>query len=113
MGWHNPRAFCWSRLTERRRAGLRLGSLIVLIAIVWWALTGTVLDKSIIHDLFTLFACGFMWYIMYVTTAGVVDRVHHRRFKRDRLDPLKKVLAPLLGQESHEVQLHLNQDVKR
>lgn len=107
FGWDNPHGFCWSRLPEKRRAAIRVGLLVIAIAIGWGWWTGTPVGPSIIHDTFTITGIGFTWYFLYRVTATAIENTRNRRHRRDRENPLKDALAPLLGQAASDIKLTL------
>ena len=93
--WNSKdRTYCWSALTERRRAAIRFGALIVAIAIpwVWFTLPyyGYPLAAAAIALPVTLF------------NGRIVNTLAERKHRQEIVRPLEAALAPLLNQTPRE-----------
>lgn len=103
--WDTHPQWCWARLTERKRAAIRHGLHVWLIAVGWGWWDGSPFGSPM-HDLFTVAGAMVTWWLLYRVTASVDTRVRGRR-KRTLMDPLKSALAPVLGESVQGMRLNM------
>lgn len=104
-----PSAWCF--LPEWKRAVVRVGALLVLLAALWWPISGGPFDSSPVHDTVSGLALLVVLDVGWLGGARLVRRVrqfaHQRRFAR----PLRDAVAPILGVSPREVTTHLPRTV--
>lgn len=95
----------WSQLTERKRAMIRIGILIVITAIGWGFWDGTPFTSSGIHDCLTLLGIMITWRALYLWTHAFETWRKDRKANAKLVSPLKAALGPILGMEAGSVKV--------
>lgn len=110
FGWESKHGICWSRLKEKTRAKIRVGFLVVFIAIGWGWWDGTPFSSSITHDLFTVAGIGFTWIGLHKATTHFNHlTTARRRTHRAVTESISAGLARLMGTDTPaDVNLRLN-----
>jgi hypothetical protein len=98
----------WSYLPEWQRAVIRLGVLLVVVALLWGLVTGGLFDAaSPLHNVISAAAVTLVvavtWVLIVRIDAAVRDVKHNRAVTK----PFKQAIAPLLGVATREVRVHL------
>lgn len=95
----------WSCLAEKHRAGIRVGLLIIAIAVLWGWWSGPF--DSFTHGMFTIAGIGITWTLLYQLTKAMVKRISDRRHRGGLIEPLKKAAAPILGMNASDVKVRI------
>lgn len=103
FGWNNgnPMWYCWSAMTERRRALIRILFFVLIITSSWiWWNNGTPYTASV-------WSAFVMSFVLLPTHGLLLNTYLDWRHRRQIIKPLEETIAPILGKTAAETVIRM------